>query len=152
MIVIERAVMLNADAEQVFHAFVDPDERHELMRDYVHRVECDGSGLGSVYTMWVETGQGQAGVRELTVAFDSGRHSMEIEMIDTGGIVPFGNYRSRLDVQEAGKDGCVVVLQSSFVPVGIDEADARVMAETNYAKVFDRLAARFGSGKPGELT
>ena len=102
MITCERAALLNAPAQEVFQAFVGPAERLKLMGDYVSRIECSGNGIGAVYSMWLDSENGPACVKEVTVGFDSSRHSMEVVMTDTGGIVPFGNYRAQLDVQDAG--------------------------------------------------
>ncbi len=143
MIRCERAALIDAPAERVFEAFVDPEQRLELMSDYVSRVECEGHGVGAVYSMWLEGERGMTCVREITVSYDAMRHSMAIVMIDTGGAVPFGNYRAQLDIQAAGPGHCVVVLQSTFIPVDIGETEARDMAAMNYDNVIARLRAMF---------
>lgn len=143
MIRFERAALVGAPAALVFQAFVDPGQRQELMRDYVSRVECSGTGVGAEYSMWLGDEANAACVKEVTVAFDPARHTMTVEMSDTGGVVPFGNYRARLDAQDAGPGRCILVLQSSFIPVGISEEEARAMAAANYDNLFSRLEEKF---------
>lgn len=140
----EYAVSLAAPADRVFEALVDPQQRAELMADYVSKIERVGYGAGSEYRMAIEQDGIQYRVVEKTEVQDDANRLLKIRMTDTGGIIPFADYRAEIRVQKAGEEKSVLVLGSRFIPLGLPQEEAREMAENNYRSFFAALVRKFG--------
>lgn len=141
MVVNERASRIDAPAAQVW-ALVSTAEGQRLSgRGFVGGMEFEGEGLGMIRRMRTEGHWGDGVVVELCDHFDETAMEMTYRIVDTGGIVPFADYRGAAKVIPAGDKACVLLLQSTFVPVDMSEADAKKLSEMNFTLFFDNIAA-----------
>jgi len=136
---IELAHSVTAEADEAFSAFHDVKARKFLMADYVKDVGVEGSGVGSIYRMYVDNETVCGCVVELTEFFDADLREMRVRMIDTGNVVPFADYRSQVVVQSAGEGQSIVVIRSTFLPLGVARTAAEAIARENYTAVLRRL-------------
>ena len=136
MIVNERAVRIPAPVGTVWKLFATEDGQRELTRGFVSAITFQGSGLGALRRMST-AGHITAGqIEERLVKYDPGRYELEYEITDTGGVVPFADYRGWVKLIPAGPEACVLALRSSFIPVEIPDAAALAISRANFDLVF----------------
>jgi hypothetical protein len=141
MIVNERASKIAATAERVW-ALVSTAEGQRLAgRGFVGAMEFTGEGLGMVRRMQTEGHLGESVVVERCDHFDAAEMEMTYRIVDTGGVVPFADYRGAAKVIRAGDDACVLLLRSTFIPVDMGEEEAKRLSEMNFALFFDNVKA-----------
>ncbi|QIB66458.1 SRPBCC family protein [Kineobactrum salinum] len=146
MITIEKASRFAAPASRLWRLLATHEGQRRSEQGFVSAIEFEGEGQGMVRTMYTDGHLGAGYVKEKLVLFDPEAMEMTFEIIDTGDIVPFAGYRGSVKVIPAGGDACVLLACSTFVPVDVDEAQARAVSEANYALFFDNLHAALASG------
>ena len=143
MVRIERATQLPAPPDEVFAAFHTRAGRLALGRGYVEDVEIEGEGEGAVIRIYTHGHIGRGCVVERTELFDAKNREMRILMIDNGGFAPVADYRARVRVFAAGEGASVVMVQTSFVPVDMDDTAALALIGQNYDLLMKNLHALF---------
>lgn len=143
MVRIERATQLPAPPDTVFAAFHTRAGRLALGRGYVEDVEVEGEGVGALIRIHTHGHIGRGYVVERTEHFDPVNRELEILMLDNGGYAPVADYRARVRVFAAGPGGSVVCVQTSFVPVDMDDAAALALIGQNYDLLMQNLHALF---------
>lgn len=146
MVVNELASQIAAPAERVWKLFSTHEGQRVASRGFVRSIDFEGNGLGMVRTMHTEGHWGDACVVERCDHYDEENMEMTFVIIDTGGIVPFADYRGSAKVIRAGRDACVLVLRSTFIPVDMAEEEAKKLSEANFRMFFDNVKAVASSG------
>ncbi|WNG18860.1 SRPBCC family protein [Cystobacter fuscus] len=147
MVVNEQATKIAASAERVWKLFSTPDGQRIAGKGYVSSMEFEGQGLGMVRTMRTEGHLGVAYVKERCDHYDDANMEMMYQIIDTGGLVPFADYRGFAKVIRAGPEACVLMLRSTFIPVDMPEADAKKISEKNFELFFQNVKAAVAAGE-----
>lgn len=111
-----------------------------LSRGYVERVEVSGSGVGATRTYHLHKDIGDGYVIERLERLDERDHVLEYAMVDNGP-VPWTGYRGCIMVTPAGPQACMVMIRTSFIPVGVDGAEMAALSRSNISKYFDNLRA-----------
>lgn len=143
MVNIHRAEQFPVAADTLFSLFASAEGRMQIMKDYVSKIEVEGKGAAAIYKMYTSGMLPEGCVVERTELFDSLDRRLEVNMTDTGGVVPFADYRAGIRVQDAGRDASVLVLFSSFVPIGMSDKEGEAAANLNYDSVFKTLHEMF---------
>jgi hypothetical protein len=143
MVTIERATQLGAPPEQVFPAFSTAEGRLALGAGYVSRVTVEGEGVGAITRIWTDGHIGSGCVVERTEHFDALNFELDLLMTDTGGHVPVADYRARVRLFRAGPRGCIALMRTTFVPVGMDDAAALALIGRNYELLLANLHRLF---------
>ncbi|MES2498540.1 MAG: SRPBCC family protein [Pseudomonadota bacterium] len=141
MVVNERASRIAAPAATVWPLVSTAEGQRLSGRGFVGSMEFDGEGLGMVRRMRTEGHWGDGVVVERCDHFDDLAMEMTYRIIDTGGIVPFADYRGAAKVIPAGDSACILLLTSTFVPVDMSEDEAKRLSEMNFALFFDNVKA-----------
>ena len=147
MVINELATKFDAPADQIWSLFASEEGQLLLGRGFVKRMEFAGEGLGLVRTMYTDGHWGETYVVERCDQFDPDNMEVTYAMIDTGGIVPFADYRGSAKVIPAGPGACVLMLRSTFVPVDMSEDEARALSETNFRLLFDNVRKAVADGE-----
>lgn len=79
------------------------------------------AGAGAILTTTLKDGKGT--IRERIEDIDDGERCMKYRVIDVGPF-PFADYRGQMSVTPSGPDACNVVFMTSFVSVGVPEAES----------------------------
>jgi hypothetical protein len=146
MITVERASRFDAPAQRLWRLLATKEGQRRSERGFVSAIEFEGEGLGMVRTMYTAGHLGEGYVKEKLVHFDPEAMEMTFDIIDTGDIVPFAGYSGFVRVIPAGASACVLLAYSTFVPVDVDDAQARAVSEANYSLFFDNLREALASG------
>jgi hypothetical protein len=146
MVVNEKATKIAASAERVWTLFSTQTGQRLAGRGYVAEMEFTGNGLGMVRTMRTEGHLGDTYVKERCDHYDEQNMEMMYQLIDTGGFVPFADYRGFAKVIRAGRDACIVMLRSTFIPVDMTEAEAKTISEKNFELFFANIRAAVEAG------
>ena len=146
MVVNERASLIEASAERVWKLFSTHEGQRIASRGYVAEMEFEGEGLGMVRTMRTQGHLGDASVTEKCSHYDPENMEMMYRIVDTGGLVPFADYKGFAKVIRAGEGACVLMLRSTFIPVDTDEDSAKAMSARNFDLFFDNVRAAVASG------
>jgi len=141
MVINEQATKIDAPAEKVWALLASHDGQRRAARGFVAAMDFDGEGLGMVRTMRTEGHLGETYVVERCDHFDAAEMELMYRITDTGGIVPFADYQGRAKVIRAGVGACVLVLRSTFIPVDMDEEQAKAISQTNFRLFLDNIRA-----------
>jgi hypothetical protein len=141
MVVNERATKIAAPAERVWALVATHEGQRRAARGFVAAMEFEGDGLGMIRTMRTEGHLGETCVVERCDHFDAAEMVMTYRIIDTGGFVPFADYVGTARVVRAGPDASILVLRSTFIPVDMEEAEAKAISEANYTLFIDNVKA-----------
>ncbi|AKJ00080.1 polyketide cyclase/dehydrase/lipid transport protein [Archangium gephyra] len=147
MVVNQLATKVAASAERVWKLFSTHDGQRIAGKGYVASMEFEGNGLGMVRTMRTEGHLGVAYVKERCDHYDEANMEMMYQIIDTGGLVPFADYRGFAKVIRAGPEACIVMLRSTFIPVDMSEAEAKKISERNFELFFQNVKAAVAAGE-----
>ena len=147
MVVNEQASKIAAPAERIWALFATEEGQLLLSRGFVKGMDFEGEGLGLVRTMHTDGHWGSTYVIERCDHFDPVGMEVSYTMIDTGGIVPFADYRGSAKVIRAGPEECVLMLRSTFVPVDMSEDEAKALSETNFRLLFENVKSGVASGE-----
>lgn len=147
MVVNELASRIDAPADRIWALFATEDGQRLLSRGFVKAMDFEGEGLGLVRTMHTEGHWGSTYVIERCDLFDPVNREVSYTIIDTGGIVPFADYRGGAKVIPAGPDACVLMLRSTFIPVDMSEDEAKALSEANFRMLFDNVKAGVAAGE-----
>ncbi|MEO7602404.1 MAG: SRPBCC family protein [Sphingomicrobium sp.] len=147
MVVNEYASKIEAPAERIWDLFATEAGQLLLSRGFVKGMDFEGEGLGLVRTMHTEGHWGNTYVVERCDHFDPVNREVTYAIIDTGGIVPFADYRGSAKVIPAGPAACVLMLRSTFIPVDMSEDDAKALSEANFRLLFDNVKSAVVSGE-----
>lgn len=139
MVVNERATRIEAPAERVWRLLASHEGQREASKGFVAAMDFEGDGLGMVRTMRTEGHLGETYVVERCEHFDADEMELAYRIVDTGGTVPFADYLGRAKVIRAGRGASVLVLRSTFIPVDMDEAEAKAISETNCLLFLDNM-------------
>lgn len=139
MVVNEAATKIRAPAERVWALLATHEGQRLASKGFVAAMEFEGEGLGMVRTMRTEGHLGETYVVERCDHFDPREMEMMYRITDTGGTVPFADYQGRAKVIRAGPDSCVLMLRSTFIPVDMEEAEAKAISETNFRLFLDNV-------------
>jgi hypothetical protein len=132
MVVNERATRIEAPAERVWQLLASQRGQREASKGFVAAIDFEGDGLGMVRTMRTEGHLGDTCVVERCDHFDEAEMELAYRIIDTGGTVPFADYVGRAKVIRAGSGASVLMLRSTFIPVDMDEGEAKTITEANF--------------------
>jgi hypothetical protein len=132
MVVNERATRIQAPAGRVWRLLASHEGQREASRGFVAAIDFEGDGLGMVRTMRTEGHLGDTYVVERCDHFDEAEMELAYRIVDTGGTVPFADYVGRAKVIRAGPGASVLMLRSTFIPVDMDESEAKTISETNF--------------------
>ena len=146
MVINERASRIEASADRVWKLFATHDGQRIASSGFVKAMEFEGQGLGMIRIMRTTGHWGDATVVERCDLYDEREMEMMYRITDTGGIVPFADYEGRAKVIRAGADACVLMLRSTFIPVDMDEEDAKKLSEANFTLFFDNVRAAVARG------
>jgi hypothetical protein len=146
MVVNEKATKIAASAERVWTLFSTQHGQRLAGRGYVAEMVFTGEGLGMVRTMRTEGHLGDTTVKERCDHYDEKNMEIMYQIVDTGGFVPFADYRGFAKVIRAGSNACVLMLRSTFIPVDMSEADAKAISEKNFELFFANVRAAVEAG------
>lgn len=110
-------------------------------------MEFEGNGLGMVRNIRTRGHLGVAYVKERCDHYCEANMEMTYQIIDTGGLVPFADYRGFAKVIHAGPDACIVMLRSTFISVDMSEADAKKISEKNFEFFFQNIRNAVAAGE-----
>lgn len=147
MVVNEQASKIAAPAERIWALFATEEGQLLLSRGFVKGMDFEGDGLGLVRTMHTDGHWGSTYVIERCDHFDPVEMEVTYTMVDTGGIVPFADYRGSAKVIRAGSDACVLMLRSTFVPVDMSEDEAKALSQANFRLLFENVKSGVASGE-----
>jgi hypothetical protein len=147
MVVNEQATKIEAPADRIWALFATEEGQLLLSRGFVKAMDFQGEGLGLVRTMHTDGHWGSTYVIERCDHFDSVNMEVTYVMTDTGGIVPFADYRGSAKVIPAGPGACVLMLRSTFVPVDMSEGDAKALSEANFRLLFENVKSAVAAGE-----
>ena len=139
MVVNERASKIEAAAERVWALVSTAEGQRIAARGFVADMEFTGEGLGMIRRMRTEGHLGETWVTERCDHFDDAEMEMAYSIVDTGGFVPFADYKGAAKVIRAGPGACILVLRSTFIPVDMGEDEAKRISETNFALFLDNV-------------
>lgn len=139
MVVNEQASKIGAPADRIWNLFATEAGQLLLGRGFVKAMDFEGEGLGLVRTMHTDGHWGSTYVVERCDHFDPVNREVTYTIIDTGGIVPFADYRGSAKVIPAGPDACVLMLRSTFIPVDMADEEARALSQANFQMLFDNV-------------
>lgn len=131
MIVVEKAARIAAPASRLWALLSSREGQRRLERGIVASIEFEGDGVGMIRHLRLE-GRPDIVVKERLDLYDEAGMAMRLSIVDTGDIVPFVCHSGDARVIPAGPAASVLYLRTSFMPVGIDEEEARAMAERNH--------------------
>ncbi|QTH20734.1 SRPBCC family protein [Rhizorhabdus wittichii] len=141
MVVNERASKIDAPAARVWELVSTAEGQRLAGRGFVGEMAFTGAGLGMVRRMRTQGHLGDGVVVERCDHFDDAAMEMTYRIVDTGGIVPFADYRGAAKVIPAGDGASVLLLRSTFIPVDMGEEEAKRLSEMNFALFFDNVKA-----------
>ncbi|HUE78749.1 MAG TPA: SRPBCC family protein [Sphingomicrobium sp.] len=147
MVVNEQASKIAAPADRIWALFATEGGQRLLSRGFVRDMDFEGEGLGLIRTMHTEGHWGSTYVVERCDHFDPINREVTYAIIDTGGIVPFADYRGSAKVIPAGPDACVLMLRSTFIPVDMGEDEAKVLSEANFGLLFGNVKQAVAAGE-----
>lgn len=139
MIRVERAIRIPVPAEVAWRVLGD-FTLGRLAAGICQRVTVEGAGVGMVRTMHLVEALGGGYVRERLEELDLADRYMRYRLVDCGP-VPFADYEGSIRVTPAGRDACIAVMTSRFVPVEIDEETARQMSIANIERALANARA-----------
>lgn len=147
MVVNEQATKIEAPADRVWNLFATESGQLLLSRGFVKAMDFEGEGLGLVRTMHTDGHWGTTYVVERCDHFDTVNREVTYAIIDTGGIVPFADYRGSAKVIPAGPGACVLMLRSTFVPVDMAADEAKALSEANFRLLFENVKKAVAAGE-----
>jgi len=141
MVVNEQATRILAPAETVWALIATHEGQRLASRGFVADMQFEGDGLGMIRTMRTEGHLGETDVVERCDHFDPAEMEMMYRITDTGGAVPFANYQGLAKVIRAGPGACVLMLRSTFIPVDMEEDEAKAISEANFRLFIANIRA-----------
>lgn len=141
MIVAEIATQIAAPADRLWHLLASRDGQRRLEHGIVASIAFEGDGVGMIRHMRLEGHSPDIVVKERLDLCDEAALEMQLSIIDTGGIVPFACHSGHARVIPAGPGASILCLRTIFIPVDMDEDDARTIAERNHDMLIANVRA-----------
>lgn len=131
MIHLEKATRIAAPADAVWRLFATQDGQRDMERGLVASIAFEGEGVGMIRTLRMDGQPPDRCIRERVDLFDPDKREIEMTIIDTGDLIPFACHSGFARIIPAGPDASILYLRIAFMPVDIDDAEARAMGTAN---------------------
>ncbi len=138
MVNVEMKTSVNASAQDVWQVVGDFSKLHKFVAA-VSECVADSSEVGAQRTLTLQDG---ALLVERLESIDHDAKTLEYSIVS--GPLPVANYRSKMEVREAGTEKCEVHWSSSFDASGASEEEAKGIIEGVYSMGFSGLKEIFG--------